>query len=407
MLDHIWPSYCCCSSPLFRIHFKILATTYKAFNNHVPAYILDLASPLHNNSSLRSYNKVLLALPRTCLKTKGDRAQLTLSMGPLSVGGPKGMDCGGPHVAEEGIAVTNRTACIRNGSFHTNVSLFLLPRRDALGAFTLWEVLNTKLSPTYLTVVNLLTVPVITGNTTWLKSGALSLCNQGCRAQDTDLCTLQSKWSINICQLFLLLSPGRLASHETLCTGTIPGTPAVPPGPIKAQMSNSCGARRHHVTVWQGLDQRDTAEHQPDVQPQTHNQLLCVWLCVCLSSRLYPMLLCLPGPGLCWLSSSSSSSPSGQISSWLFCKQKETFYLFFNAIFFSYIIAIQTPPSDWLHYCSIICFVNFILKIIYSLVINIIDCLCWSSVRNYRAATLDSSHTFFASRSFCYYNSKI
>lgn len=46
---------------------------------------------------------------------------------------------------------------------------------------------------------------------------------------------------------------------------------------------------------------------------------VCVW--VCLFSRPYLQLLCLPRPGLCWLSSSSSSL-SGQISAWSSCSQR-------------------------------------------------------------------------------------
>ena len=58
----------------FRIHFKVLAITYRALHGQAPEYIMDLIHPYVASRSLRSSNQDLLAVPRSRLKTKGDRA---------------------------------------------------------------------------------------------------------------------------------------------------------------------------------------------------------------------------------------------------------------------------------------------------------------------------------------------
>ena len=58
----------------FRIQFKVLVLTYKALHGQAPVYISDLLQPYITNRSLRSSNQGLLVVPRTRLKTKGDRS---------------------------------------------------------------------------------------------------------------------------------------------------------------------------------------------------------------------------------------------------------------------------------------------------------------------------------------------
>lgn len=57
-----------------RISYKILLLTYKALHSLAPKYITDLLHPLTQSRSLRSTSKNLLSIPRTRLKTFGDRA---------------------------------------------------------------------------------------------------------------------------------------------------------------------------------------------------------------------------------------------------------------------------------------------------------------------------------------------
>ena len=57
-----------------RIVFKINLITYKAIHGLAPDYIIDLISLKVNKRLLRSSNKGLLNVPKTKLKTKGDRA---------------------------------------------------------------------------------------------------------------------------------------------------------------------------------------------------------------------------------------------------------------------------------------------------------------------------------------------
>ena len=57
-----------------RSHFKMLVFTYRAVHGQAPAYITDLIKPHSTTRALRSSEQGLLGVPRTRLKTKGDRA---------------------------------------------------------------------------------------------------------------------------------------------------------------------------------------------------------------------------------------------------------------------------------------------------------------------------------------------
>lgn len=63
----------------FRIQFKVLVIAYRALHGQAPAYICDLLHPYVASRSLRSSNQELLVVPRTRLKTKGDRAFQTVA----------------------------------------------------------------------------------------------------------------------------------------------------------------------------------------------------------------------------------------------------------------------------------------------------------------------------------------
>ncbi len=58
----------------FRIQFKILLFVFKALNGQAPSYLTDHLTPLSSSRSLRSSDRAFLAVPRSRLKTKGDRA---------------------------------------------------------------------------------------------------------------------------------------------------------------------------------------------------------------------------------------------------------------------------------------------------------------------------------------------
>ena len=57
-----------------RIHYKIAVITFNELYENGPSYLRDLLIPLNNERSLRSASKNLLAIPKTRLKTAGDRA---------------------------------------------------------------------------------------------------------------------------------------------------------------------------------------------------------------------------------------------------------------------------------------------------------------------------------------------
>lgn len=58
----------------FRIQFKILLFVFKALNGQAPSYLSDHLIPFSSPRSLRSSDRALLVVPRSRLKTKGDRA---------------------------------------------------------------------------------------------------------------------------------------------------------------------------------------------------------------------------------------------------------------------------------------------------------------------------------------------
>ena len=65
----------------YRIHYKILLLVFKSTKGFAPSYLQDLFQPHINARSLRSSSKNLLTVPKSKLKTFGDRA--------FSVCGPK------------------------------------------------------------------------------------------------------------------------------------------------------------------------------------------------------------------------------------------------------------------------------------------------------------------------------
>ena len=58
----------------FRIDFKILMLTYKAFNNQAPDYISELLTLFKPSRALRSSCQMLLVVPKTKTKLYGDRS---------------------------------------------------------------------------------------------------------------------------------------------------------------------------------------------------------------------------------------------------------------------------------------------------------------------------------------------
>ena len=57
-----------------RIHFKILLITFKALRGSAPNYISELLKPYTTARPLRPSDQDLLLIPRTRLKTRGERA---------------------------------------------------------------------------------------------------------------------------------------------------------------------------------------------------------------------------------------------------------------------------------------------------------------------------------------------
>ncbi len=57
-----------------RVDFKVLLFAYKALHNSAPDYVCDLIKPYTASRSLRSSDQLLLSVPRSRCKTKGDRA---------------------------------------------------------------------------------------------------------------------------------------------------------------------------------------------------------------------------------------------------------------------------------------------------------------------------------------------
>jgi len=54
--------------------FKVLMLVFKSLNGLAPVYMSDLLSSHNSGRSLRSSNQRLLTVPRSRLKTRGDRA---------------------------------------------------------------------------------------------------------------------------------------------------------------------------------------------------------------------------------------------------------------------------------------------------------------------------------------------
>lgn len=63
----------------FRVQFKIIIMTYRALHGVAPTYLSELLLSYHPSRSLRSCDQGLLAVPHTRLKTKGDRAFVSVA----------------------------------------------------------------------------------------------------------------------------------------------------------------------------------------------------------------------------------------------------------------------------------------------------------------------------------------
>lgn len=57
-----------------RIHFKIILFVFKSLNGLAPAYLFELLQVYTPTRSLRSADLLLLSVPKTKLKLRGDRA---------------------------------------------------------------------------------------------------------------------------------------------------------------------------------------------------------------------------------------------------------------------------------------------------------------------------------------------
>ena len=58
----------------FRIDYKVLILTHTCINGHAPPYLQELITPQTSTCTLRSSNSSLLRVPKTKLRTMGDRA---------------------------------------------------------------------------------------------------------------------------------------------------------------------------------------------------------------------------------------------------------------------------------------------------------------------------------------------
>ncbi len=58
----------------FRIDFKVLLLVFKCLNGLAPPYLSDLLCEYHPERTLRSANQSLLTVPKSKLKSRGDRA---------------------------------------------------------------------------------------------------------------------------------------------------------------------------------------------------------------------------------------------------------------------------------------------------------------------------------------------
>lgn len=76
-LDHMWcpTRFHFESSAFFFIQYMLpLGPIFQKYNGLAPQYIADLLKPYSVLRSLRSCNQLLLSVPQSCLKTKGDQA---------------------------------------------------------------------------------------------------------------------------------------------------------------------------------------------------------------------------------------------------------------------------------------------------------------------------------------------
>ncbi len=58
----------------FRINLKIIVMVFRALHGQAPVYINEMLKPYNSSRNLRSSNQILLVVPRSRLKTKGDCA---------------------------------------------------------------------------------------------------------------------------------------------------------------------------------------------------------------------------------------------------------------------------------------------------------------------------------------------
>lgn len=63
----------------FSVHFKIIIMTYRALHGVAPTYLSDLLLSYHPSRSLRSCDQGLVVVQHTRLKTKGDRAFVSVA----------------------------------------------------------------------------------------------------------------------------------------------------------------------------------------------------------------------------------------------------------------------------------------------------------------------------------------
>ncbi len=68
----------------YRVDFKIRMLTYKALNGLAPQYFADRLTPYMPSRNLRSSQHVLLVVPKTLLRSRGDRVRMLQNCGILS-----------------------------------------------------------------------------------------------------------------------------------------------------------------------------------------------------------------------------------------------------------------------------------------------------------------------------------
>ena len=58
----------------FRVKYKILTITWKCLHDKAPEYLTQVLIPLKRDRTLRSNDQLLLVIPKTNMKTLGDRS---------------------------------------------------------------------------------------------------------------------------------------------------------------------------------------------------------------------------------------------------------------------------------------------------------------------------------------------